>query len=140
MIKYLRHCNAQKHMKLKSIFELCLYIKQTPLQKENFIALAKKFKFTEDQSARMMGMSLRTFRKKTLTADLTVLASEMVVRLSELYETGVDTFGDPQLFVVWLNSNSIVFGNIKPALLIESGLGVSLVRDQLINMQYGILA
>lgn len=126
-------------MKLKSIFDLCLYVKQTPLQKENFIALAKKFKFTEDQSARMMGMSLRTFRKKTLTADLTVLASEMVIRLSELYETGLDTFGDPQLFLVWLNSNSIAFGNIKPALLIESGLGVSLVRDQLVRMQLGIL-
>lgn len=126
-------------MKLESIFELCAYIKKRPLHKENFIVLAKKFKFTDDQSARMMGMSLRTFRKKTLTADLNVLASEMVIRLSELYEVGLDTFGDPQLLIVWLNSNSIVFGNIKPALLIESSLGVSLVKDQLIRMQHGIL-
>lgn len=126
-------------MKAKSIFEVCSSIKQRPLQKENFVALAKKFKFTEDQSARIMGMSLRTFRKKTLTSDLTVLASEMVIRLSELYEIGLDAFGDPQLFILWLNSNSIAFGNIKPALLIESGLGVSLVRDQLTRMQHGIL-
>ena len=119
--------------------ELCLYIKQRPLQKRNIIVLAKKFKFTDDQSARIIGMSLRTFRKKTLASDLSVLASEMVIRLSELYEVGIDTFGDPQLFILWLNSNSIAFGNIKPALLIESGLGVSLVRDQFTRMQHGIL-
>jgi putative toxin-antitoxin system antitoxin component (TIGR02293 family) len=138
MFDYLRHC-ATRLRKAKSFFELYSYIKKSPLQKKNFTALAKKLKLTEEQSARMMEMSLRTFRKKTPTSNLGVMASEMVIRLSELYEIGVDTFGDSKTFITWLNSEITAFRNCKPALLIESSMGVSLVIDELIRIQHGIL-
>ena len=102
------------------------------------MALVKLFKFTDDQSARMMGVSLRTFRKWTSVSYLGIHASEMVIRLSELYEIGIDTFGSSQSFISWLNSSSISLGDKKPVQLIESGMGVEYIKDELMRMKYGM--
>jgi uncharacterized protein (DUF2384 family) len=136
VFEYVKHCNARRLGKAKSIFELSQRIKQKPLQKKNFIALAKKFKFTDKQSARILGMSLRTFRKKNPTSDLKVHASEMVIRLSELYEIGLATFSNPQLFILWLDSICSQLNNHKPTMLIDSSIGVKLVKEQLLMMQF----
>ncbi|HEV8513170.1 MAG TPA: antitoxin Xre/MbcA/ParS toxin-binding domain-containing protein [Cyclobacteriaceae bacterium] len=109
------------------------------MKKKNLIAIAKKFKFTDEQSARMIGLSLRTFRTITPTSDLSVLASEMVIRLSELYECGVNTFGNSKSFILWLNSDIPALGYRKPILLIESGMGVSIVINLLTGMEYGVV-
>jgi putative toxin-antitoxin system antitoxin component (TIGR02293 family) len=138
MLKYMRHCKAPKLMKVKSIFDLIAYIQQKPLQKKNYIAVAKKFKFTDDQSARIMEVSLRTFRKMTRESNLSLAGTEMVVRLSELYETGIDTCGNAHSFISWLDSSSISLGDHKPMWLIESGMGVEFVKDELLRMKYGM--
>jgi len=139
MFDYVKHCNARRLSKAKSIFELSQCIKQKPLQKKNFLTLAKKFEFTDNQSARILGMSLRTFRKKNPVSDLSVHASEMVIRLSELYEIGIETFNNSQSFIIWLDSICIPLNNHKPAMLIESGIGIKLVKDELLMKQFRAL-
>ncbi len=126
-------------MKVKSLFDLILYVQQKPLQKKNFVALAKKYKFTDNQSARIMGITLRTLRKMPSTSVLSVSATEMIIRLSELYEIGTDTFGNSQSFILWLDSSSISLGGKKPVCLIESGMGVEYLKDELMRLQYGLL-
>jgi uncharacterized protein (DUF2384 family) len=103
------------------------------------VALARKFRFTDDQSAKMLGMTKRTYRKMSPTSHLSIPATEMVIRLSELYEIGIDTFGDTRLFLKWLGLNIIALNNQKPTLLTETGMGVEIIKNELLRMQYGIL-
>jgi putative toxin-antitoxin system antitoxin component (TIGR02293 family) len=110
------------------------------LKKKNFTTLAKRFKFTDSQSARITGVSLGTFRKRAPESDLSVPATEMVIRLSELYEIGIDTLGNSQSFISWLDTSSISLGDYKSMELIESGLGVEIVKDELLRMKYGMFS
>ena len=71
---------------------------------------------------------------------LSLPATELVIRLSELYEIGIDTFGSPQSFILWLNSDIIALNDHKPVLLIESGMGVEYIKDELLRIQYGVLS
>lgn len=139
MVEYLTHCKAMKLVKLKSIFDVVIYIRQVPLQKKNMVALARKFRFSDEQSAKMLGMTKRTYRKMSPISRLGIPATEMVIRLSELYEIGIDTFGGSRLFLKWLGSNIIALNNRKPTLLTETGMGVEIVKNELLRMQYGIL-
>jgi uncharacterized protein (DUF2384 family) len=70
----------------------------------------------------------------TATSVLSVVATEKVMRLSELYEIGTDTFGNSQSFI-----SCISLGDKKPVWLIESGVGVEYVKDELLRLQYGLL-
>ena len=57
----------------------------------------------------------------------------------ELYDKGIKTFGNVELFEKWLNRPNPGLGDKAPKDLINTVEGVKIVEDLLINIQYGNL-
>lgn len=114
-------------------------IRKKPLQKRNLISLTKKFKITESKAAEIAGVSIRTYRKMESSSTLSTSASERIVKMSELYETGLTTFdNDSKSFLHWLKTSIPALMNLVPIDLMTTFIGINFVREELLRIEYSI--
>lgn len=119
--------------------ELWHALQQKPLKKRHVIFITDKMGVQQKEAADLIGMSVRTYQRLEKTADLTPAASENVVKLAELYEVGLHAFDDnAESFITWLTSPIPALNNERPITLLSSNLGIDLVKDELLRIEYGI--
>ena len=66
--------------------------------------------------------------------------SEKIMQIALLYQSGVNVFGDKAKFDSWLEISNVALGGAKPKSLLDSSFGISLINDELIKIEHGILA
>ncbi|MBT1690745.1 type II RES/Xre toxin-antitoxin system antitoxin [Dawidia soli] len=139
MITFLEHLGEAGLGKVDSRQELWHAIREKPLKKRHVIFISDKLGVQQKDAADLIGMSVRTFQRLEKTADLTPAASENVVKLAELYEVGLRAFDDnTESFVNWLTSPIPALNNERPMTLLSSNLGIDLVKDELLRIEFGI--
>jgi putative toxin-antitoxin system antitoxin component (TIGR02293 family) len=82
--------------------------------------------------------TLNSYRNSS--KDMPVKLTEHMIKLEELYEKGIELFGDPGRFNNWLKSESYGLGNIEPIIIINSITGIDLVYEELIRIEFGATA
>ena len=114
-------------------------IRQQPLKKKHVVSISNKLGLQQKDSAELIGVSVRTFQRQKQTANITFAASENVLKLAELYEIGITTFdNNVESFVSWLNARIPALNNDRPIELLSSNLGIDLVKEELLRIEYGI--
>lgn len=105
-----------------------------------FLAFSTKFSFSFSEWSSFLHISERTllrYKKEKRIFDVT--QSEKIVDIAILFNKGVQVFGDTSTFNKWIETDSIALGNRKPKEFIDSSLGISLLKDELIRIEHGIL-
>lgn len=105
-----------------------------------FLAFSAKFSFSFSEWSSFLHISERTllrYKKEKRIFDVT--QSEKIVDIAILFNKGVQVFGDTSTFNKWIETDSIALGNRKPKEFIDSSLGISLLKDELIRIEHGIL-
>lgn len=139
MIKYLEHLGETGLGEVDSRQGLWIAIRQRPLKKRHVIFITSKLGLQQKDTAELIGVSVRTYQRQKRTANITNAASENVIKLAELYETGLTTFDkDEESFHAWLNASVPALNNERPIDLLSSNLGIDLVKDELLRIEYGI--
>ena len=93
----------------------------------------------QKETADLIGVSVRTYQRQKSTTPISNAASENVLKLAELFQSGLNAFdNDERAFVSWLNSLIPALNNETPVHMLSSGLGIDLVRDELLRIEYGI--
>lgn len=106
-----------------------------------FQELADKSPFNFNEWAKFLHLSERTLQRyKTEDKSFDSLYSEKIMEISYLNLLGIEVFGSKESFANWLNTPSLVLGNHLPKDLLDTSLGISLVREELSRMQHGIMA
>ena len=52
----------------------------------------------------------------------------------------MEVFGAAEKFNSWLDTINLIFGGIKPKMLLDNSFGINLLRDELTRIEYGNLA
>lgn len=91
--------------------------------------------------ARFLQVSERTIqRNEKQHKPFQPAQSERILEISMLYQYGVEVFGDKENFDIWLVSRSIALGGRSPQDLLDTRLGIGMVRDELGRIEHGVLA
>jgi putative toxin-antitoxin system antitoxin component (TIGR02293 family) len=139
MIKFLQHLGEAGLGNVDSRQSLWFAIRQRPLKKRHVVFITAKLGLQQKDTAELVGVSVRTYQRQKRTANMTNAASENVVKLAELYETGLTTFdNDEESFHSWLNTSVPALNNEMPINLLSSNLGIDLVKDELLRIEHGI--
>jgi putative toxin-antitoxin system antitoxin component (TIGR02293 family) len=139
MIKFLEHLGETGLGEVDSWQDLWHAIRQRPLKKRHVIFISFKLRLQQKDTAELIGVSVRTYQRQKRTANITNAASENIIKLAELYETGLNTFdNDEGSFHAWLNASVPALNNERPIDLLSSNLGIDLVRDELLRIEHGI--
>jgi uncharacterized protein (DUF2384 family) len=65
---------------------------------------------------------------------------ENIIQISELYNLGIEVFGDKDKFNIWLETQNLALGGIRPKELLDNSFGIGLLKDELLRIEQGILA
>ncbi len=139
MIKFLKHLGESGLQEVNSRQGLWHSIRERPLKKSHVSLISEKLGLQQKDAAELAGVSIRTFQRQKNNTTITYAASENILKLAELYETGLTAFdGNEESFLAWLNTPVPALNNEKPIKLLSSGLGIDLVKEELMRIEYGI--
>lgn len=106
-----------------------------------FTDLSKKMPFSFHEWGRFLHLSPRTmqrYKKEQKTLD--PIYSERIAEIAMLYNYGKEAFGDEDKFQTWLNTSNIALSGEVPRNLLDSSLGIGVLRDELGRIEHGVLA
>jgi putative toxin-antitoxin system antitoxin component (TIGR02293 family) len=66
--------------------------------------------------------------------------SEKLLKLQEMYQWGIDVFGNAEEFNSWIEKPAYGLNYMTPKELIKTINGIKLVEDELVRIAYGELA
>ena len=66
--------------------------------------------------------------------------SEKILKISQLYEQGIELFGSVDAFNRWLEKPAFGLGEQIPTDLMLTVSGIDLIKNELTNIEYGNLA
>ena len=139
MIKYLAHINAPELKGVTNKTQLINSIRRRPLRKSGILSISKKFGLSPTEIAQLMGVSIRTYHRQKGSSPVSIFASEIGIKLAELYEVGLTTFDrDEKALLTWFNSSIPAINNQVPLELIKTTLGIELVKDELVRIEHGV--
>lgn len=106
-----------------------------------FYNFAKNTPFSLNEWSGFLHMSERTMqRHKQQKKAFDPIYAEKIMQISLLYNLGIDVFGDKEKFDTWLETKNIALGGIKPKELLDNSFGISLLKDELLRIEHGVLA
>ncbi|CAN5733403.1 hypothetical protein BH11BAC7_BH11BAC7_26120 [soil metagenome] len=106
-----------------------------------FISLAEKSPFSLHEWSSFLHISERTMQRyKKEKKSFDPIYSEKILEVTLLYKFGSDVFGSNEKFNTWLETKNIMLGGVKPKDLLDNTFGISLVKDELTRIEYGVLA
>lgn len=106
-----------------------------------FKRLAEEIPFTTGDWSTVLNLNERTMQRyKNEQKTFDPIYSDKILQIAILYKTGNEVFGDKLSFDTWLETKSIALGGKKPKELLDNTFGISLVKDELLRIENGILA
>lgn len=66
--------------------------------------------------------------------------TEKILQVALFYNKAAGVFGDPEKLRAWLEAPSVALGGNKPKDLLDSGMGIQLLNDELDRIEHGIFA
>ncbi len=116
-------------------------LNKRPLRKSDLDQVTKKLRLSNSMAAKIVGKALRSYQRQNRQSKLSIAASENVLILSELYSNGLKAFDmDEESFLKWLNAPIPALNNLKPIQMITSQMGIGLVNEELLRIEYGVFA
>jgi putative toxin-antitoxin system antitoxin component (TIGR02293 family) len=107
----------------------------------SFTNAVKNVPLTLKEWSGILDLSERTLQRyKKDKRAFDTLQSEKIVQVTLLIRFGRDVFGDEKKFNLWLNTENLSIGNIKPKEMLDSSFGIDLLKDELTRIENGILA
>ncbi len=111
------------------------------LDYQTFEEITARLPFSLQEWANFMGVSERTLiRIRKENKSLGTTATDKVIRITQLYQKGVEVFRDEDKFCDWLDTRIMVTGGVKPKSLLDTSFGLELVDNTLGQIEYGIFA
>ncbi len=105
---------------------------------ENF---ANKIPFNLNEWASFLHLSERTIQRiKLEKRTFDPIQSERIFEIALLYNKGTEVFGDASKFNIWLETENLYLGQVKPKYLLDNSFGINLLKDELSRIEHGILA
>jgi putative toxin-antitoxin system antitoxin component (TIGR02293 family) len=102
---------------------------------------ASKSPFNLAEWSEFLGLSERSLhRYKKEQKPFNKIHSERIIEIVLLLRKGVEVFGNEKKFAIWMESQIVALGGIKPKDLLDSSFGIRLLNDELTRIAYGIFA
>ncbi len=106
-----------------------------------FVNLSKKTPFTFQEWGKFLHLSPRTMQRyKNEQKTFDPVYAERITEVVMLYNHGKKVFADEEKFQSWLNNKNIALGGEIPRNMLDSSIGIGLLKDELNRIEQGVLA
>lgn len=107
----------------------------------NFVKVSNHAPFTVKEWAIYLNLSIRTLeRYREENRVFRQEQSERILSIYQLLNYGQSVFGNKEHFFDWMGSENIALGGIRPKDILDTSIGIDMVRDELGRIEHGVLA
>ena len=106
-----------------------------------FLGLGERLPFSIREWARVLHLSersLQRYQKDQKAFD--ALQSERIIEITMLSNYGKSIFGSDSRWMQWLALPNLAMGGLAPQSLLDSSIGIQLIRDELGRLEHGIVS
>ena len=108
---------------------------------DDFLMFFAAEPFNDQEWANYLGISVRTLdRYRTGQKSFPAKQSERILEIKRLLSFGDMVFEDRDNFMDWMGMRNIPMGGVLPKDLLDTTIGINMVRDELGRIEHGILA
>jgi putative toxin-antitoxin system antitoxin component (TIGR02293 family) len=100
----------------------------------------RKLGFSSDELYRIVAPRRTLARRKDLQQDLTASESDRVMRVQRISEMADRVFGSHDKAQRWLRSEIVALEGARPIDLLETETGAHEIEQELVRIDYGMLA
>lgn len=141
--------------KEKKAVQRWLQIEHAPFQKRAQFAYLKIIKqgiktravdsfaahslLSKKQVSKLLHVSPRTLQRN-VEKRLDTPSSERLLELTRLYILGEEVLGSTQKFNTWLKRNSQALSDQRPIELLETSMGIGMIEDELIRIEFDVFS
>ena len=93
-----------------------------------------------DELAAYLHVTSRTLQNYRGAKVLKPNISEKALSIARLYAKGFDVFGDRENFISWMDTPNVALGGDKPKKMLDTVFGISMLMDEMIRIEHGVLA
>ena len=108
------------------------------ISKTDFLVIVANTGLNLSEFSTLLPVSKRTIEKAKSNDLLSPQVSDRVLQIASLYEYGTTILGGKDLFKEWLNTSLIALGSNKPIAFINNDTGISMIKDLLGRIEYGV--
>lgn len=117
-----------------------VYLIRRGLPKQSLIKLVEFMGLFTAQAVAFLPISQRTIQRYTDDDVYNKEISEHLVLIAELFQKGIDVFGSKELFKEWLELPLFALGGKIPISLLDTVIGIELIEDELLRLEYGVIS
>ncbi|MBP8994052.1 MAG: DUF2384 domain-containing protein [Bacteroidales bacterium] len=124
----------------KDIFYI-IDIVRNGIKYDTFSNLLQNIPLNLSEWSYILHLSERTIQRyKRERRTFNLPQSERIIQIFHLYQLGINVFGNKSKFNMWIESENLALGKVKPKELLDNTFGINMLKDELIRIQQGILA
>jgi putative toxin-antitoxin system antitoxin component (TIGR02293 family) len=102
--------------------------------------LAHRLELTDQEMAKILTLSLRTYHGRKGNENLGLVASERLLLLHRLADHGVEVFEDTGKFNRWLRRPLQILDGHTPLDLLDTSTGLGMIDTLLGRLEYGVFS
>jgi putative toxin-antitoxin system antitoxin component (TIGR02293 family) len=110
------------------------------ITKKDYSKIVKSTGLTLELFALMTHITSRTLQRKKPEEKISPEASERAILIGKLYFKGQQVFGEMEKFQTWMSRENLALGRKKPKELLDTIIGIGILQDELLRIEYGIVA
>ena len=111
------------------------------IQYKTFKSFADESPFSLTEWSTFLHLSERTMQRyQREKKKFDSIQSEKIFEIILLYKKGTEVVGNAEKFNSWLETDNLALGSVKPKTFLDSSFGINLLKDELVRIEYGILA
>ena len=110
------------------------------LHNKSINSFIKHSTLSKKQVAKLLHISERTLQRNSPDKMIDIVSSERLLELTRLFHQGIEVFEKKEKFITWLNRPNRSLHNQIPIELIETSIGIDLVIDELLRIEYGVFS
>jgi len=130
-----------KHLAISDINQVVIAIRSNPLPVSIFQHIVSRIRFSTVVTAQILGMPEDAYRSLKPSDVLSIHNSEMTYRLAVLYDTGLMVFdNDRTKLLWWMHKPTPALSGLAPVTLVNSIMGIELVREELLRIEYSMFS
>ncbi|MEZ0484462.1 type II RES/Xre toxin-antitoxin system antitoxin [Fibrella aquatica] len=133
------HFDQKTNLAAYSMLEL-VDLSRQGIPKQVVIQLSEALSISNPVMLAALHISERTWQRYTATKLLPQDVTERALQLTSLYQKGEEVFGQAEKFRNWMQYPNPVFDGKKPIDLLDSLYGFRAIEDELVRIDYGVLA
>jgi len=103
-------------------------------------AIQKNTNLSMKELTASLPISVATLSRQKKAPRFNSLISEKLISLAIFWARGLEIFEDNEKFLLWLHNPSIALGGITPISLIDSSIGIDILKNELGRIEHGVFA